>query len=184
MGEKYQFLLLDLDGVIADLHRPLLKLLGAKHTYEDITYWNFFDDKYPNWREVTADPNFWANLPYTPEARELITGLQDIAGHPDHIIICTAPTGAKGCIDGKIEWVNRNLWKTAARDMLLTFSKRVAAKGNVLVDDSDDNCNKFIKAGGKACLVAAPWNQRRGWRKNGTYNVQTLLDEVRAAWTV
>lgn len=176
-------LLLDLDGVIADLHRPLLALYGNLHRYTDITYWNFFDDKYPDWRVATANPTFWATLPQTPEFHSLVTGIQNIVKHPECLYICTSPTGASGCIDGKIAWVERNLGRQAVKNVIISVNKGVSSRGNVLIDDSDHNCAEAVKNGGTGLLVPRPWNGSRiSCFKDGTFDVFNLLESLRMTW--
>jgi 5'(3')-deoxyribonucleotidase len=172
---------LDLDGVLVDLHRPLLKLLGSKHTYEDINFYKFFDKNYPGWYSVVSTPEFWANLPFTPEAEKLLTGIQDVVQYADNIVICTSPIKVNGCTEGKFRWIEKNLGR-AYKNIMVTTAKHIGARGDLLVDDHDENCNVFLKHGGIPLLVPAPWNTLHFVRSNGTYDVAAFVDGVRTAW--
>lgn len=160
-----KLLLLDLDGILVDLQRALLKLLKANHSYDEICYYEFFDTEYPHWRALTSTPEFWATLPKTPEFEELVTGIQNIVKHPSNLVICTHAVRVSGCTEGKYEWIARNLGKSFAKNVMVTNCKYAAAKGNVLVDDADHNVDNFRKWGGKACLFPRPWNRRHHDRR-------------------
>ena len=88
---------------------------------------------------------WWENLPWTPNGRELWAGL--LKYNPT---ILTAPmAGATGCREGKQSWVKKNLGEP---EMIIEDEKFHYAKGNVLVDDFALNTIPWEEHGGYPVL--------------------------------
>ena len=70
-----------------------------------------------------------------------------------HPTILSAPSKTKGCKEGKIEWVHRELGSNVK--LLLTPAKdkhHYASKYAILIDDMPNNCRDWEIAGGIAIL--------------------------------
>jgi 5'(3')-deoxyribonucleotidase len=152
--------LLDLDGVLVDFVRGSLAFHDKYIPYSEVT-WDFADRVFPGEPEKFWEPlsyDFWANLPKTPQCDALVEGLIEIFG-AKNICICTSPIQTPGCIDGKLEWVRRNLPKCFHRQYMICPVKHFAAASNrILIDDRDENIVDFVKAGGRGRLIPQPWN--------------------------
>lgn len=157
---------LDMDGVLADFFHAAL----ARHGRADLAArwpqgvrdmaetmglsWEAF------WTPLVADgPSFWADLPALPWLEDLLGAVERHAPWT----VLTRPHPEPACVAGKVAWMNRHL---AARDggthferFVLTRSKRLlAARGRVLIDDSEAMVASFRAAGGDAVLFPQPWN--------------------------
>jgi len=103
---------------------------------------------------------FWRHMRGYDGWRKFYASLTEI---PDtRVIICTSPGGrgygATDCVKGKLLWLQDNLGYEF-RDYIFTKHKeQLARPGATLIDDSDSNCDKFIKAGGSAWLLPRVWN--------------------------
>jgi len=90
-------------------------------------------------------PEWWENLPWTPNGKELWAGL--LKYNPT---ILSAPmAGATGCEQGKLAWVRKNLGEVP---VVLEDEKFHYAEGNVLVDDFIFNTVPWKEHGGEPVL--------------------------------
>ncbi len=90
-------------------------------------------------------PEWWENLPWTPNGRRLWAGL--LKYNPT---ILSAPmAGATGCEEGKLNWVRKNLGEVP---VVLEDEKFHYAEGNVLVDDFVFNTIPWKEHGGDPVL--------------------------------
>jgi len=148
---------LDMDGVVADyVSAALLALkldLNTPVTTMDmaeclgITKKEFYEPQ-------VADIDFWININPYPWTQELVALAQEVG----EVYISTAPSRHRGVGD-KIEWCRRHLGKwTQGRVMVGKPKFLLAGPGRTLVDDHPDNCEAFIKWGGKSILFPRPWN--------------------------
>jgi 5'(3')-deoxyribonucleotidase len=156
--------LLDMDGVIVDFIAGVSDLHGRPNPYQDpathgkvtFEFWGLSREEC--WGPVdAAGADFWAALPKTPEADRIVNlairrfGLENVG-------ILSNPAFGRGCIQGKMEWLNR-YYPDLVDNAVFTAAKHLmAAPGNILIDDQDGNVDSFIKAGGEAVLVPRPWN--------------------------
>lgn len=86
-------------------------------------------------------PEWWENLPWTPNGRKLWAGL--LKHNPT---ILSAPmAGATGCEEGKRAWIRKNLGEVP---VVLEDEKWHYAEGNVLVDDFAFNTIPWAECGG------------------------------------
>mgnify|MGYP003426652303 FL=1 len=152
------YIFIDLDGVLADFAKSAIKkhnkyIHPNEITWDIPTQIGFDCITSPDfWNPLDYD--FWANLPWTTEGKEIYE--QTISHYgKDKCFILTAPAVSKGCIDGKIHWIKKNL----DIPYLMTNNKHVIAKGNLLIDDRNENHDSFIQHGGKCVLVPRPWNR-------------------------
>ena len=152
---------LDHDGVFVDFVGAALRVHGSALTPEDITYYDMatiMGITGPEfWKPIdAAGVEFWRDLPEYPWAEALYTALCSI---PAEVVFLTRPSWSWTTIAGKKMWFDRKFGK-GFRNFIPTYRKELLAHHPrcVLVDDSPDNVEGFIKAGGKAVLFPQPWN--------------------------
>lgn len=152
---------LDIDGVLADFVGGSAKLLGFDPKL--VTTWHYYE------QVGTTEAKFWeaidnAGLDFWRELKKYYWA--------DHLwlaccgraqtILLTSPSNHHSSVSGKLLWMQSE-FGLGFRDYLMGSPKDVCARpGTVLIDDSDDNCEKFLKAGGVAILFPRPWNKLRG----------------------
>jgi len=148
---------LDLDGVLVDLVAGLIHGHNLNMTHEDVTKWEISDIAGIPYDDFWGcfGKEFWANLPRTPEFDKYINMLDK--WNP---IICTSPTKFEGCTEGKIKWIEWNLPRYWARGRFIITPKKhlIAQPDTLLIDDYDQNCVEWERAGGVSILVPRPWN--------------------------
>ena len=84
------------------------------------------------YRRLEDDFEFWQNLPWTTDGKELWSYLVSLK---PQVKILTAPMQAEGSRNGKIAWVQKNLGKRY--DVILEEEKwKHAARGRLLIDDT------------------------------------------------
>jgi hypothetical protein len=172
---------LDMDGVLTDFVRGCWRWFAHHVPYREVKWLlepQFgFAKANEFWEALTRE--FWATLEWTPEGEELFQGLVRIAG-AENIVLCSSPSpwGKAGSAAGKIDWIEKRLpnWKSR---YILSPCKHEAANSNILlIDDNNDNCEKFRKAGGFSLIVPQPWNVRASEHDGFRYNVQALLEQA------
>ena len=154
---------LDMDGVLCDMVTASLKANNMKEGHDDITQWNIAAiagiSRTQFWKNIDkVGVDFWANLePYSwfKRIRDEIRKL------PPEIktYICTSPTRSHHSYAGKRLWLNKYMPYTPS-----FFGKNkfmLAGEGRLLIDDSDENCEKWVEYGGEAFLFPQPWNKAR-----------------------
>lgn len=173
--------LLDMDGVVVDFVRGCLQFYGSNVSYGDIQ-WNLEKIVAPTlepsvfWDNLGYD--FWVNLPFTPKGKFLTEYVMQMFG-PQNVCICTSPCRTPGSIEGKIEWLRRNIPELQRRFMVTPVKEFAAASNRFLLDDNDDNCRKFEEAGGNTILIPQPWNARKGKLDSEfNYNMSELAAEL------
>ncbi len=157
---------LDLDGVLVDF-------VSKAHEYHGISPNLYLDEaNHGKWDfDVISgipldrfwskfDYDFWANLDWMPDGKEILSLIEDRFGR-DNITILTSPQKSNRgeCITGKIDWVERHMPRYA-NNILLGRKKHMLAHADaLLIDDADHNITDFQKHGGQIIQVPRIWNQ-------------------------
>lgn len=136
---------LDMDGVLADFERSF----KAKHGMlcQD------FEDKYGErefWEAVYRDPYFFKTMQPMPMFREVVVMCQNLVPD-DKVTILSSPSRVNTslCIAQKREWLD--MFVGYGFPAIFEREKhKYAAMGNLLVDDHEGKCEKWIEAGGIA----------------------------------
>jgi len=155
----------DMDGVLCDLTGPALRVHGREElaaawprgTYllsealqvSEAELWGPID---------ACGTSFWAELPRLPWAEGLIGILHRLG----EVVIASSPTRSHYSAAGKMLWLERHFGGSVAGPMNFMLGARkelLARPGTVLIDDSDQNVDRFKAAGGNAILVPQPWNR-------------------------
>lgn len=151
---------LDMDGVIVDFMQGLTNKYGVKefsnpHNWELEYEKDFGMSREEFW--LACDNEFWEGLPFTPEAVEIfqILGERDLT---DRICILSQPVSH--AYQGKVDWIKKNLPQLYnGKQFLLGPTKHWCAHPKaLLIDDNEDHCRDFIRAGGHSFLIPRPWN--------------------------
>lgn len=159
-------ILLDLDGVLADFVKGMIKTHNISNPFTD--YRNLGNDELATIFGMTVEelfaptnnnPEWWENLEKTDEAEAIVdSALTKVGIFNVHIL--STPTRCPYSMVGKLNWIKKN-FPMLSRNYNFSPKKKIAANpNNVLIDDSQSNCRTFIANGGKAFLVPRPWNVR------------------------
>ncbi len=137
---------------------------GGEHFYNRDEFWSLFGEK------------FWANLPVSSEMIHFM-GWAETAVGTGNVYILTSATGAEGCLEGKRKWIIEHLGFPWVGRLITCADKFVCANdSSLLIDDSYDNVDMFIKHGGRGILVPRPWNILHG--KNALSHVRCVFAEM------
>lgn len=129
------------------------------------------------WNSITRD--VWASAPKSQEFDFILNRAESLVGR-DNVCILTSPTIDPDSLAGKLEWIHKFLPHRLHRQFLVGPCKHFCARpDSLLIDDSDDKCDKFRAAGGHAILVPRPWNSLRDTNTRQHLNTEfyTLFSE-------
>ena len=164
-----EHIFLDMDGVITDfttavlrLHgktklmstwprgeRDIPKVLGISRT----KYWEMIDSQ---------GAAFWHSLQPLPWFADLLALIREFGP----MTILSAPSLSPASLEGKAHWLYEHFPKVKGKrftDFLFGTQKHLlAGKDRVLIDDSDENVERFRNAGGHAILFPQVWNANHG----------------------
>lgn len=115
------------------------------------------DDEF--WAPINAmGPEFWSTIPPYEWVDELVGPLRKLEGFH----IATANSRHPNSAAGKVIAI-KSLFGERFRDYVITPRKwLLGAPGRLLVDDNEENCEKFSALGGSSILFPQPWNSNRG----------------------
>jgi 5'(3')-deoxyribonucleotidase len=154
-------ILLDADGVFADLHKPLMEIFNFK--MENWPAGEYAIEKVTGltarqlWQHPKVlHPDFWANLPKTPWADELME-LILTKYSKDEICFLTKPVMDPNCASGKMRWFKKHY--SRFKFLIGTSKKFCAGPNRILLDDSEENVDEFTAHGGLGVLFPRIWNR-------------------------
>jgi 5'(3')-deoxyribonucleotidase len=154
---------LDLDGVLADFVGGVCNAFNIpRHKLLDRLPKGQFDlapalgiSESDFWGIVDNHLYFWRSLQITPDGMEILKLCED---HFDEVVIMTsAPYNPQAAAD-KVWWINSFLPNYKRKYAITSCKSAFAHPEAVLVDDSDNNIEKFGHAGGGTILVPRHWN--------------------------
>lgn len=106
----------------------------------------------------TVPRNLWASAPLSKECYYLLSRSAQLVGK-ENVFLASTPTKDPDAHAGKIEWINAYMPSWMHRQYFITPRKwRLANSETLLIDDCDDNIDKFCKKQGQALIVPRPWN--------------------------
>lgn len=169
-------LFLDLDGVLADFVGSACDVHGKP--VDDVNCWDFFEawglDEDGFWAPINAaGRDFWSNLKSYPWFDELVSLVEDV---DPQFTICTKPSHQADCMAGKLDWIHAQFGSKFRRYIFTPNKSPLAARGRLLIDDSNDNCRGFSDAGGDVACFPQPWNYNRDRMSERMLYVQGKLD--------
>lgn len=151
---------LDLDGVLGDFVGAAGKLLNFDPRV--VTKWDFYEQvgvsKTAFWNAIHNQGSvFWEEIEPYPWYGELYSRCKRTA--PTQIL--TSPSDHESSYQGKAAWLKKHLFLKPNQYFLGSEKTWLATSETVLIDDSDENCEAFNKAGGHVILFPQPWNANR-----------------------
>lgn len=172
-------LILDMDGVFVDFTGGLFKRHGW--TRPKGLLWVQANHKGHQDVFATCDYDFWADLDWTPQGRELVQGfLRDFGAR--NIYTFTSPLweNLRGCYDGKRAWLAKHV-PELLENYIPASVKHIAAGPNaLLVDDRHENLNAFLDHGGNVMPMPQSWNDYAVFHdEDERYTVEHWLEAAR-----
>lgn len=172
---------LDLDGVMTDFHGAAYKLHGIEDPFlkeENLGDYGLTSTTGIPMEDFFAPMgfDFWANLPRSKEFDVILQLVETFFGR-ENITIVTAPPEVRnpGCLEGKEEWIYRNLPNYKNKFLIGKPKDACANPDSVLIDDSAANTKAFRKAGGKTILVPRAWNPLYSYRAFPALHIRDCL---------
>jgi len=161
-------ILVDLDGICADLFTPWLEqynnLFRSGKTpvkIEDITDLDILKTKNVNGHiykviDGKTTPNFFRTLKPLDGAISAIKAIKK-AGH--NVVICSAPSRDPNSYSDKVYWVKEHLGIKSNKNIIITGAKHMVM-GDYLIDDSPKNIAGWLETNpnGVAAQILWPWN--------------------------
>jgi 5'(3')-deoxyribonucleotidase len=151
----------DVDGVVADLVRPLLDALstrtGTRLRVDDITRFDLAGILGPSlWSTATdilASPGFALDLPLCPHAIEGVASLRTIG----RVVFVTSPfPPSPTWAHDRFAWLARHFAATPAD--VVSAADKTLFRGDLLIDDSPAQLDAWTRLDRPAIRVAHPWN--------------------------
>lgn len=180
--------LLDMDNVLVDFVTGSLRAHRVAKTVDELWAnnlgeWNYHT--HPDMLGMTSDifyapmdQRYWADLSWMHDGKEILA-LMEMRFGRENVVLVTTPSSNRGCHEGKLEWMRRNLpaHYSSPRGHVFASAKWLMSNSNhLLVDDSDDNCERFAEYnGGQVCLVPRHWNKLHGERDRAARYVAEQL---------
>lgn len=154
---------IDLDGVLADWVAGVLDLFGTGALSK--SDWPAGNYSIEQALAISTDRlrsvinrqgvEWWGHLEPLPHLDHLLA-LIESTGLESSIL--TAPGVSDYEWTGKAQWVTRHAPTFRDRLHMIQDKALAAGPGRLLIDDSDENCRRFIEAGGQAIVYPQPWN--------------------------
>lgn len=185
---------LDLDGIIADFTAGYCELhkvenpFAADRTFRGDEAWDVIKQTGLTPEEFWAPMgrDFWAGLPKTEEADEIIEEL-DVRVGLENVCFLSTPCMTEGCEAGKRDWIRQHypgipaLFSVTAKGAPVGPKEFCAAPNAILIDDHTPNIQKWTEAGGIGFLFPRPWNQLHAWEPLAMVE---LFEFLNAVWRV
>lgn len=149
MSHLGSILLIDMDGCLCDFEGHGFKIWGVSYTDKS---WAHDHKQEIRRADVAKHPNFWEDLDYMDEGRQL---WEYAKPYSPHILSAYAEWDPRS-IPGKLHWIEKHLGRLPrSRIHLVKRSAKAdyamnlhTGKPNVLVDDYERNIKEFRQAGG------------------------------------
>lgn len=176
---------IDLDGVLTDWMKHTVALFDIPEDFyfqpgcwdtvpAMLDYLKIHSQEF--WLKQT--PEFWATMPWTTYGKELLKWCEWCAG-ADNCRILSTPANAFSA-HGKVWWMEYQMpYYHERRYYHLTKHKEELANPNkLLLDDCDENINKFREKGGKAILIPTKYNSAHS--EVGSIWMPRVISEIKS----
>jgi len=148
---------LDMDGVLVDFNKKVCTIFNLPYPPKK---YDFFEEIRKKVNTICTDV-FWELLDWMPDGKEILK-LVETFYSKKQIYLLSCPMPNSDSWTGKRLWVERNMPDYEDRLIITPASKEIFAQHDILlIDDKDLNVLNFRANGGKAILVARPWNTLR-----------------------
>lgn len=165
---------IDMDGVLVDFVRGVEQRMGAgtgkRDSFAIHEWYGLSPESF--WQNFEDLP-FWRDLPKTPEADDIMKTVEGLLrrGFLKNFYFATSPTLSPMCAAGKIMWLRQH-YSVYGRSFFITPHKQMCSmEGRILIDDYENNVNRWKFYGGEALLFKRPWN-------DGTTTAETLEEDL------
>lgn len=146
---------LDMDETIVNwMEGANRALVAAGHPEWNAPYWNKYSDADKmRWEILNNTPNFWENLPWMPDGKQIWNFVKK---YKPHILSACGKMAGSVCREGKKRWLAKNLGYSnlGSVHLVLRAEKKnyakIDGKATVLIDDYDKNCIEYQASGGIA----------------------------------
>jgi hypothetical protein len=183
-----------MDGVIADWHTATLKLWGismdnltltgkleyAIHKWisHELKIDLSYEELWSRINEATRNDNFWSDIQPYYHSFELVTRLSVLMqAYEGQLVVSSIPNGCHYAWGQKVLWL-RSFFPELQEHFMLGKDKHLLAKPNhILIDDCDENIDKFREHGGKAIVFPQRWN-RKYQEVNADFKIEAVMFEV------
>ena len=148
----------DMDGVLANFVKASYAVHGIDIKEHPADCWGFFEH-WPMsatqfWKGIeNAGRDFWASLEPYPWAQDLLWAVSRY-----NWAICTTPSLSPLAQAGKMDWLHKHIDRGFRHFHFTATKEDLAKSGTILIDDHNDNVEKFRAAGGAAILFPQTWN--------------------------
>lgn len=181
--QRPDYICIDMDGVLVDLHTPMIELFGddpstySEAQWADVGEWGIgipevagkFEEGH-FWDKIKAQgADWWAGLPKLPWADDLWHAALETGAS---VTVLSTPAYFSECAAGKWAWCLKNLAPKAGLspkqavgecdplpNVLIGKPKYACAKaGSWLIDDRAMYSKRWEKEGGTIVSLKRPWN--------------------------
>jgi len=139
-------ILLDVDGVVADMLPYIISYAKLEISIEDIRHWNFFLDLNESdlvkAKEAMVSYDFWRSLPIIEGAHE---GVKTLESYGHDVYWLTALY--RPCLDyprARIEWLEENF--DVHQDNIVITRTKALVSGDIFIDDKIENLDSWAGA--------------------------------------
>jgi 5'(3')-deoxyribonucleotidase len=183
-------ILVDLDGICADMTKKLLSIYNAEWDdtlkYEDITSYNFGGIVKPEAKdavhEIYRRPGFYKDLEPIPGAIETIARWKEEGHRP---LFCSSPPSSTGAAE-KYDWVLEKFgFAGFSRKDVILANQKDWVKADALVDDCPKNARLYRQAwpGAFITTIGQPYNLVSSDRDSLSYDfISGLYPDTTHAW--
>ena len=166
---KPRIIYLDMDDVCVDFVKAYLRLIGSPLKRHQIDTWSLSgatgltDEEF--WDKIdAAGVMFWEELPVLPWFQDLYQLCMEWS--KGNVVFLTNPTNSPYAAAGKLWWIRHNFGKDFKNWIFTSEKHLIGSTGDVLIDDSERNINKWtgqtqeerLVNGKRGILFPAPWN--------------------------
>lgn len=144
---------LDCDGVLADWVGEANEWLGFSRN-RPWTQYRGADVDWDKLNDAMTYYSFWRNMQPLPRAAEIWRLCNDLAA----TYVCTRPFDDPSCVFGRLTWLNKELNIPTNRVIFMHDKELLANKHSILIDDNEENVEKFAQNGGHSILFPQSYN--------------------------
>lgn len=153
-------LLTDVDGVLANWDKAAIEAAEVPITEDQISSWEWYAPYMSTtefWKRIDSHKYFWEDIEPYPYAHDLVDALKSYG----QVVFATSPSLNPESAAEKISWLRKHgFLSPKGMNYAIGPHKWLMANPNhVLIDDSRDQVNLFIRRGGNAILFPSSTNR-------------------------
>lgn len=195
MSEKISTILLDMDEVLTDFVGGACRLHGVSREEVDelraqMGTWyvepvltlllNRRIQAEDFWKPIHEQgEGFWTGLELLPWAHELIEYVKSLQ-IDWHIV--TSPSRCPSSYSGKVKYLKRMFGSHFDRFVISPHKHLLAKPGVVLIDDREENIEKFIKAGGDGLVFPSAGNKFHKLSQDPVAHIRSMFNSLETSY--